>query len=98
MRLRHGAAGGLGVQPAGDARDGVGHVPAYGRRPVPAGARYAARDSPEAVSNDGVGVGEVVERVHCDSHGWWCGWGAARFERGAICEVAGGVSARGLTN
>jgi hypothetical protein len=75
---RDGAAGGLGVQPAGEARDGVGHVPAYGRRPVPAGPRYAARDGPEAVSNDGVGVGGVVERMHCDSLGVVVWMGATR--------------------
>ena len=70
---------------AGDTRDGVGHVPAYGRRPVPARSRYAARNCTQAVIGDGVGVGVVVERVHRDSLGgvWW---GAARDEavRGSL--------------
>src|SRR5829696_2430081 len=80
---RHGAAGGLLVQPAGDARDGVGHVPAYGRRLAASWARYAARDGPEAVCGDGVGVDGVVERVHRDSlvvMVWWLG--AARPQAG----------------
>ena len=93
---RDGAAGGLAVQPTGHPGHGVGDVAAYGRRPVPSGARYAAGDSPEAVSSDGVSVGDVVERVHCGSLGCvWLDLGAARVLRAVRSRDAGGI-ARGL--
>ncbi len=88
MALRHGAAGGLCVQPAGDARDGVRDVPAYGRRSVPARADYATSDGSQTVCNDGVGVGEVDQRMHCDSlvRVWT---GAARFTSSETIERRG---------
>src|SRR3954462_15498297 len=62
--LYDGPAGGLGVEPVRDARDGVGDVPPYRRRPVPSGAGYASTDGPDAVIGDGAGEVVMVERVH----------------------------------